>query len=95
MIYKQEIPPDEKIWWVNQPSGSMTSRLFEQITLQSVTDASCFGTARHNFVIPPTVPSKSRKGFEKSDSGNIQGTCKYCGLNKKFAAMLGLQNVIS
>jgi hypothetical protein len=85
-IYKQEIPPDEKIWWVNQPSGNMTSRQFEQITLQSVTDASCFGTARHNFEIPPTVPSKSRQGFEKSDSGNIQGTCKYCGLNKKFAA---------
>ena len=85
-IYAEEVPPDEKIWWISQPSGNMTSRQFEQITLQSVTAASCFGTARHNFVIPPTVPSKSRQGFEKSDSGNIQGTCKYCGLNKKFAA---------
>ena len=85
-IYLEEAPADEKIWWVNQPSGNMTSRLFEQITLQSVTAASCFGTARHNFVIPPTVPSKSRQGFEKSGSGNIEGTCKYCGLNKKFAA---------
>jgi hypothetical protein len=85
-LYADETPTDEQIWWVNQPTGNMTSRQFEQITLQSVTAASCFGTARHNFVIPPTVPSKSRQGFEKSDSGNIQGTCKYCGLNKKFAA---------
>ncbi len=85
-IYEEEIPPDEIIWWVNQRSGNMTSRQFEQITLQNVTAASCFGTSRHNFVIPPTVPSKSRQGFEKSDSGNIQGTCKYCGLNKRFAA---------
>ncbi|MSX25628.1 MAG: hypothetical protein F2781_00585 [Actinobacteria bacterium] len=85
-IYAEEIPPNEKIWWVNQPSGNMTNRKFEQIALQSVTAASCFGTARHNFVIPPTVPSRSRQGFEKSDSGNIQGTCKYCGLHKKFAA---------
>ena len=85
-IYEKEMPPEEKIWWTEQPSGNFTSRQFEQISLQSVTSASCFGTSRHNFVIPPTVPSKSRQGFEKSDSGNIQGTCKYCGLNKKFAA---------
>ena len=85
-IYSEEIPPDEKIWWISQPTGNMTTREFEQITLQSVTAASCFGTARHNFLIPTTVPSKSRLGFEKSDSGNIQGTCIYCGLNKKFAA---------
>jgi len=83
--YIEEMPPDEKIWWVNQPSGNMTSRQFEQITLQSATAAGCFGTARHNFVIPQTIPSKSRQGFEKS-GGHIQGTCKYCGLNKKFAA---------
>ena len=85
-IYEKEMPPEEKIWWTGQPSGNLTNRQFEQISLQSVTSASCFGTSRHNFIIPPTVPSKSRQGFEKSDSGNIQGTCKYCGLNKKFAA---------
>jgi hypothetical protein len=85
-IYGDEFPPSAKIWWINQPSGNMTSRQFEQITLASVTEASCFGTARHNFEIPATIPSKSRQGWERSNSGNIVGTCIYCKLNKKFAA---------
>lgn len=85
-IYDNESPPNDKVWWIDQPSDNITRLEFAQINLQSVTSASCFGTARHNFVIPATIPSKSRLGFAKSDSGYIQGTCKFCGLNKKFAA---------
>lgn len=85
-IYDQEAQTQVSVWWLESKDLTKGSKEFTKISLPSAMSATCFGTSQHNFVIPPTIPSKSRQGFQKSESGNILGTCKYCGLNKKFAA---------
>jgi hypothetical protein len=84
--YESEALPIDLVWWLESKDSFDNKHEFIKIALPSATKATCFSTSQHNFLIPATIPSKSRQGFQKSESGNILGTCIYCGLNKKFAA---------
>ena len=76
--------PQEIEWW-----GTKTAIFESKVKSFSLADTSnypCFEKGNHYLEYPTAERNKSGTGFLKSDSGKIDGICKYCGLVRRSPA---------
>ena len=73
--------PQETEWWGTK-TAIMESKV-KNFSLAETSNYPCFEKGNHYLEYPTAEPNKSGTGFLKTESGKIEGVCKYCGLVRR------------